>query len=99
VAEKKVVDALDWAAGDRLTVTAEGTSVIILRRDSRGPDTLISKERIRLPISLRIRCGIQVGDRVLLAATRELDLLLAYPLSTVERALAGLHQDAAEVEL
>lgn len=99
VAEKRVVGALDWAAGDRLTVTAEGTSVIILRRDSRGPDTLISKERVRLPISLRIRCGIQVGDRVLLAATRELDLLLAYPLSTVEQALSAFHKAAAEVEL
>jgi hypothetical protein len=84
---------------DRLTVTAEGTSVIILRRDSHGPDTLISKERVHLPISLRIRCGIRVGDRVLLAAIRELDLLLAYPLSTVERALAALHQEAPEVEL
>ncbi|WP_158263108.1 hypothetical protein [Amycolatopsis sp. CA-128772] len=98
IADKQLVSVLGWKVDDRLITTAEGTSVIILGRDSCGPDSLITKDRVRLPVSLRTRCGIRIGDRVLLAASPKLDLLLAYPLSTLERALGTLHQANAEAD-
>lgn len=86
VADRVVIQALGWQPGDRLTLT--GTpGVILARRDPAGMVTLGHKPYVTLPAALRNRCGLRAGDRVLLAATLDEDLLAVYPPIAVHQAI------------
>lgn len=86
VADRIVIHALGWQAGDRLTLTGTPGEVVV-RRDPAGMLALGSKPYVTIPAALRTRCGLVTGDRVLLAATLGEDLLTVYPLSTVHHAI------------
>lgn len=47
---------------------------------------------MQVSAGLRSRCEIRTGDALLLAASRCADLLLIYPMTLVEQALADTHQ-------
>jgi hypothetical protein len=86
VADRVVTQALGWQFGDRLTLS--GTSgVVLARRDPAGMLALGQKPYITIPSVLRTRCGLRTGDRVLLAATPDEDMLTVYPLSTLHQAI------------
>jgi len=86
VADRAVTCALGWAAGDRLTVTAEA-GVVITRRDPGGMVSVPARLCVVIPAALRRRCGLHAGDRVLLAALPGEDALAAYPLAVVDQAI------------
>jgi hypothetical protein len=86
IADRAVTSALGWLAGDRLTLTAEA-GVVTARRDPGGMVTLPDRVYIVIPAALRRRCGLQPGDRVLLAAALAADTLNAYSLAVVAVAL------------
>jgi len=84
---RAITTALDWRPGDRLTMTAD-TGHVTARRDPTGMIILPHKPAaILIPAALRHRCGIATGDRVLLAATADQDVLVIYPMGAVHRAL------------
>jgi hypothetical protein len=86
VADRVVTQALGWQLGDRLTLS--GTSgVVVARRNPAGMVALGQKPYITVPAVLRTRCGLRAGDRVLLAAMPDEDLLTVYPLSTLHQAI------------
>jgi hypothetical protein len=86
VADRVAIQALGWQLGDRLTLS--GTSgVVLARRDPAGMLALGQKPYITIPAVLRTRCGLRAGDRVLLAASLDEDLLTVYPLSTLHQAI------------
>ncbi|MBE1493220.1 bifunctional DNA-binding transcriptional regulator/antitoxin component of YhaV-PrlF toxin-antitoxin module [Amycolatopsis lexingtonensis] len=89
---------LGWEAGDSVAIAADGIRVIIFRRDDRAHEALIRNGRIRIPASLRRRCGIHARDRVLLAANRELDVLVIYTKAGLEEALLAMHKADAEAD-
>jgi hypothetical protein len=74
IADRAVISALGWRGGDRLTLTADG-GVVTAHRDPGGMITLPSRAYIAIPAELRRRCGLQPGDRVLLAAVPAGDTL------------------------
>jgi len=86
VADRAVTCALDWGAGDRLTLTAEA-GVVVARRDAGGMVTVPSRPCVVIPAALRHRCGLRAGDRVLLAALPGEDALAVYPLAVVDQAI------------
>jgi hypothetical protein len=86
VADRAVISALGWLAGDRLTLTADA-GVIIARRDPGGMITLPARPYIVIPAALRRRCRLRTGDRVLLAALPHADAMAAYPLAVVDQAI------------
>ncbi len=67
IADRAVITALGWRGGDRLTLTADA-GVVTARRDPGGMVTLPGRAYIAIPAALRRRCGLEPGDRVLLAA-------------------------------
>ncbi|ONI79610.1 hypothetical protein ALI144C_22770 [Actinosynnema sp. ALI-1.44] len=86
ISDRAVTEALGWQIGDRLTLT--GTpGVVIARRDPTGMIAFGHKPYLTIPAVLRTRCGLSTGDRVLLAATPDEDLLTVYPLGTVHQAI------------
>jgi len=86
IADQTVTSALGWSGGDRLTLTADA-GVITARRDPAGMVPLPDRAYIAIPAALRRRCGLEHGDRVLLAAARSAGTLTAYSLAVVHRAI------------
>ena len=86
IADRTVTSALGWSGGDRLTLTADA-GVITARRDPGGMVTLPERAYIAIPAALRRRCGLEPGDRVLLAAARSAGTLTAYSLAVVDQAI------------
>jgi bifunctional DNA-binding transcriptional regulator/antitoxin component of YhaV-PrlF toxin-antitoxin module len=86
VADRTIIHALGWRPGDQLTLTGTPDGVIA-RRDPTGMLSLGRKPYVTIPAVLRIRCGLHPGQRVLLAATLDEDLLAVYPLSTLHQAI------------
>jgi hypothetical protein len=86
VADRAVIRALGWRCGDRLTLTAEA-GVVAARRDPAGMAAMTAKPYIVIPAALRRRCGLEPGDRVLLAAVPAFDTLTAYCLAVLDQAL------------
>ncbi|WP_051030105.1 hypothetical protein [Nocardia takedensis] len=80
------VEYLGWEVGQRLTITGDRGSVVTIMRAFDGT-ALRPRGFLRLPMSVRHRCRIRTGERVLLAASRELDLLIVYPSHTLTAAL------------
>ncbi|MDX6415609.1 MAG: hypothetical protein QOG28_229, partial [Trebonia sp.] len=77
VADQGVITALGWAGGDRLTLTAEA-GVVTARRDPGGMVTVPERAYLVIPAALRRRCGLEPGDRVLLAGAPAGETLTAY---------------------
>jgi bifunctional DNA-binding transcriptional regulator/antitoxin component of YhaV-PrlF toxin-antitoxin module len=86
IADRAVISALGWRGGDRLTLTADA-GVVTARRDPGGMITLPARSYIAIPAALRRRCGLEPGDRVLLAAVPGDDTLAAYSLAVVDQAI------------
>jgi hypothetical protein len=86
IADRTVTTALGWAGGDRLTLTADA-GVVTARRDPGGMITLPARAYIAIPAALRRRCGLQPGDRVLLAAAPADGTLTVYSLAVVDQAI------------
>ena len=86
ICERAVIAALGWAAGDRLTVTADA-GVVTARLDPGGMVTLPASGYITIPAALRRRCGLEPGDQVLLAAVPAADMLTAYSFAVVDEAI------------
>ena len=86
IADRTVISALGWHGGERLTLTADA-GVVTARRDRGGMITLPARAYIAIPAELRRRCGLQPGDRVLLAAAPAGDTLNAYSLAVVDQAI------------
>jgi hypothetical protein len=81
-----VTSALGWSGGDRLALTADA-GVVTARRDPGGMITLPRRAYITIPAPLRRRCGLEPGDRVLLAAVPGEGTLVVYCLAVVDQAI------------
>ena len=86
IADRAITSALGWRGGDRLTLTADA-GVVTARRDPGGMVVLPGRVYIAIPAALRRRCGLEPGDRVLLAAAPADGTLTAYPLAVVDQAI------------
>jgi hypothetical protein len=86
IADRAVISALGWQGGDLLTLTADA-GVVTARRDPGGMIILPARAHIAIPAALRRRCGLLLGDRVLLAAVPSADTLTAYSLAVVDQAI------------
>jgi bifunctional DNA-binding transcriptional regulator/antitoxin component of YhaV-PrlF toxin-antitoxin module len=86
IGDRAIVGVLGWQPGDRLTLTG-AAGVVIARRDPGGLVSMPVKPYLTIPAALRQRCGLQTGDRVLLAVFPGQDALAAYSFAVVDQAL------------
>jgi len=86
VGDRAMTAELGWQPGDRLTFTA-AAGVVTARREPGGMVVMPSKPYLVIPAALRRRCGLQPGDRVLLAVFPDRDALAAYSFAVVDQAL------------
>lgn len=95
VADRVVMRTLGWSAGLRLGI-AETGGVLAVRPGPQGAYQVTGQGYLRLPASLRHRCGLVAGDRVLLAADPDRSQLAIYPPAALDIALAQLDTAGGE---
>jgi hypothetical protein len=86
LADRVVMRALGWYAGQRLTID-ETAGVLTVHSDPNGDYQVTGQGNLRLPAALRHRCGLATGDRVLLAANPDRSRLVIYPPAALDNAL------------
>jgi bifunctional DNA-binding transcriptional regulator/antitoxin component of YhaV-PrlF toxin-antitoxin module len=78
LADRVVMQALGWTAGLRLNI-GEQAGVLTVLAAPEGAYQVTNQGYLRLPAALRHRCGLQAGDRVLLATDPDRSQLAIYP--------------------
>ena len=86
IADRTVLDTLGWSAGLRLTVS-DNHGVLIVQPDPNGLIAITRPGHFHLPAPLRHRCGLEPGDRVVLAADPTCSRLTIYPPATLDTLL------------
>ncbi|MEV6644285.1 AbrB/MazE/SpoVT family DNA-binding domain-containing protein [Amycolatopsis sp. NPDC051371] len=88
--DQQVINAAAWTAGEKVEVIAT-TYAIVFRPRPDGLSTVAPTRCVSIPAAARHRFDIKAGDRVLLVAIEPHRIVVAYPLTTLDRALAALH--------
>jgi hypothetical protein len=78
VADHSVMTALGWRAGDPLDMRVTGGLIVVTASDD-GYVGVTGQGDVRLPAAVRYACGIERGDRVLLAAEPTAGILVVHP--------------------
>lgn len=94
VADRSIVQVLGWVPGTRLDVR-ELAGIIVVRAARDGVHRVDDRGYLLLPLAVRRWCRLTAGDRVLLAADPATGVLMAHPLATLDRILAGVHEAVA----
>lgn len=98
VADRAVVMALGWVPGTRLNIRESG-GLLVICTDTHGVFSVTKQGHLRLPASVRHCCGLVPGDRVLLAANPQGDLLIVYPPATLDDLFAQRHAGLGDGDL
>lgn len=91
--DKTVPRALDWPAGTRLAMREEH-GWIVVHADPRGVFAVTGQGYLQLPAAVRHWCGLNPGDRVLLAADPAAGRLVVHPPAEVEAMVTAAHAAA-----
>jgi bifunctional DNA-binding transcriptional regulator/antitoxin component of YhaV-PrlF toxin-antitoxin module len=87
IADRALVEALDWTPGTRLHLDATRTH-LTLRTAIDGTLTVKAHRYLWLPAATRQLLGLRPGDRVLLAADPKRHTLVVYPPAALDELLA-----------
>ena len=89
ITDLAVMRALAWTPYTRLGMR-EGSGAIVVEADDKGMFTVSPDGYLRLTAMVRRWCLLRPGDRVLLAADVEANILLVYPPAAVDDLILGL---------
>ncbi|MFF1612922.1 hypothetical protein ACFVYA_34575 [Amycolatopsis sp. NPDC058278] len=88
--DQQVINAAAWQPGETVEVIAT-THAVVFRPHPNGLLKVAPTRCVAIPAAARRRFGIKAGDRVLLAAIETHRVVVAYPLTTLDEALAAFH--------
>lgn len=91
LADRSPLRTLGWSPDCTVTISTVGRVVVVVTR-SAGPDAITRQGYLRLPARVRHVCRLDTGARLLVAASADRDLLVAYPASSVETSLLAYHK-------
>ena len=97
VASNDIINALHWQPGSRLDVILT-PRIIVIRAAPDGLFFVPRRPRIIIPSHARRPHGIKPGDHVLIAAAPEYDLVIVYPLSSLDEMISRYHSAESEAE-
>lgn len=90
ISDARVMAALGWEFGQRVTFTA-AHGVIVVDADDAGGQAVCGRGCLRLPVGLRRAVGIGLKERVLLAALLEPRRLVVHPMVQLDRWSLPVH--------
>jgi bifunctional DNA-binding transcriptional regulator/antitoxin component of YhaV-PrlF toxin-antitoxin module len=79
-------------------ISAKPTDDWIIRPREHGTFHVTGQGHLRIPAALRHRCGLEPGDRVLLAADPRQRQLVAYPPAALDALIGGHAADSLDGE-
>ncbi|MEG8184231.1 hypothetical protein GZH49_37865 [Nocardia terpenica] len=88
IGDRSVITLLSWHPGQRICFRVEDHIAVVRRTADRG-HTITSNGYLHLPAAIRREWEVGPGDRVLVAATPNLDALAIYSMTAVSAALWG----------
>jgi hypothetical protein len=94
LADRSPVIYVGWSAGETVQLHVEPGPVILVRPGAGIP--LTPRGHLRLPVSVRRRCRIAVGDRLLVVAHQRPGELLVVVTATVDVLVTTLLRDAGQ---
>lgn len=90
VADRTVLCALGWSAGQRLDIRERG-GLLVVHAEAHGVFCMTAQGYLRLPAAARRWCGLVTGDRVLLAADPARGRLVVHPPTALDAMVATWH--------
>ena len=95
--DRTIMLALGWSAGLRLDIS-EIRGLLVIRSQQHGEFHVTGQGHLRVPAPLRHRCGLEPGDRVLLAADPRQGQVVIYPPAALDALIAGQAADSLDGE-
>jgi hypothetical protein len=90
IGDRRILRALGWPPGQLLDITLTGDAVLV-RPDEDGAYHRPPGMLALLPAPLRHWCLLSPGDRVLLVADLERDVLVVHGMATLDRLVLAHH--------
>lgn len=90
VAESSLMRLLGWEPGARVEV-AMRSGVVLVRRSSSAAFRLTRRGHVQLPLAVRRWCDLGAGDRVLLAAAPDADVLVVHTMAALDDMVRAFH--------
>ncbi|MGH3624181.1 MAG: AbrB/MazE/SpoVT family DNA-binding domain-containing protein [Sciscionella sp.] len=97
LADRTVLRALGWSAGQRLGIREHG-GLVVIHADPHAVFRVTGQGYLQLPAAARRWCGLVTGDRVLLAADPARGRLVVHPPTALDALIAGCHADLLDGE-
>lgn len=91
LAEHTLVNALGWQPGQRLRIETLSTTALAMTPDTDGLLPIARRRHLPLPAGVRRWCVIRPGDRVLLAANPQRQLLLVHTMAALDAMITSFH--------
>ncbi|MBF6064674.1 hypothetical protein IU500_24565 [Nocardia terpenica] len=88
--DRTPVRHLGWLPGQPISLSVTGRITIAVEHPQ-GDCQVGTLGHLRLPAIIRHRCGIEPGQRLLVATSKQHRVLLVYPFPILDEALAELH--------
>ncbi|MBQ0928711.1 AbrB/MazE/SpoVT family DNA-binding domain-containing protein [Saccharopolyspora endophytica] len=98
IADSSIVTALGWQTGRRLRLEVLSNTTVTVQADPDGMFTLARRAHLPLPAAVRRWCGLNPGDRVLLAAAPDPGLLLIHTMRALDAMVAAFNTPGADSE-
>jgi hypothetical protein len=96
--DRTALKELGWAPATPITISAmPGAGVCVVRRN--GREAITRQGHLRLPAAVRHGLRLKGGERLLLLALTEDDVLLAYLAATLDDMIATYHAGLTESEV
>jgi hypothetical protein len=91
LADRSLIRALQWEPGHPIEVTVVPEAVVLVVSRGDGRRAINGQGHLRLPASVRHSCGLEPGDRVLLAGYRDRQIVVAYTMAALDAMILGWH--------
>lgn len=90
--DRAPIKSLGWIPGQRISLTVNARTVVAVC-DPGGSAQIGLKGHLRLSAAVRHQCGIEPGDRLLVATSPNHQVALVYTFAVINLALAALHNE------
>jgi len=94
LADRSLLRVLRWQPGQPVELTVLPAGVVLVASGAPGGHAVNGQGHLRLPAAVRRSCGLEAGDRVLLAADRDRQTVVAYTMAALDAMIVAWHSSA-----
>ncbi len=91
LSDRSSLRVLQWRPGLPLAMSVVHGAVVVVASQHDGPPAITRQGHLRLPASVRHRCRLDGGHRILLVACPDRGLLVAYTMSALDAMVLAYH--------